>query len=336
MGLADRGAAHRRLPPHTGCPVNVQEVLQSRLLLVTGKGGTGKTTLSATVGRLSAQRGRRTIVCEIDTFRPALTSVLGREPGYEPTRVAPNLDICNVTWREALVEWLGDTVPGKRIVKAILDNRVVQPFLEATPGLRETVILSRVVKLCEQYDQVVVDMPASGHAISLLGVPGVAMNLMRAGPIRDRAQQIKARLSRRDTALVIVALPEEMVVNETVELWERLHQEVPQLQRPMVVLNRSAVPSLSADETALLERLDGDTELAGVAEARELLIAGRWEAGLERGTAEALERLGAEFGSNVVHFSRLGALGGFDGGPERIVQQLAAALARQELAERQA
>ena len=78
-----------------------------------------------------------------------MTSVLGRKPGYEPTRVGPNLDICNVTWREALVEWLGDTVPGKRIVKAILDNRVVQPFLEATPGLRETVILSKIVKLCE-------------------------------------------------------------------------------------------------------------------------------------------------------------------------------------------
>lgn len=316
--------------------MNVQEVLQSRLLLVTGKGGTGKTTLSATVGRLSAQRGRRTIVCEVDTFRPALTSVLGRKPGYEPTRVGPNLDICNVTWREALVEWLGDTVPGKRIVKAILDNRVVQPFLEATPGLRETVILSKIVKLCDQYDQVIVDMPASGHAISLLGVPGVAMNLMRAGPIRDRAQQIKARLSRRDTALVIVALPEEMVVNETVELWERLHKEVPQLRLPLIVLNRSAVPSLSEDETALLERLDADPALAGNPAARELLVAGRWEAGLERGTADALERLRAELEVNVVHFARLGALGGFDGGPERIVQQLAAALARQELAEQRA
>lgn len=316
--------------------MNVQEVLQSRLLLVTGKGGTGKTTLSATVGRLSAQRGRRTIICEVDTFRPALTAVVGKEPGYAPTVVGPNLDICNVTWRDALVEWLGDTVPGKRIVKAILDNRVVQPFLEATPGLRETVILSRIVKLCDEYDQVVVDMPASGHAVSLLGVPGVAMNLMRAGPIRERAMQIKARLARRDTSLVIVALPEEMVVNETVELWGRLHKEVPSLRLPLVALNRSAVPSLSEAERALLDRLETDPDLADDPLAHELLLAGRWEAGLERATAEALQRLRAELDVNVVHFSRLGALGGFDGGPERIVQQLAAALARQELAEQQA
>ncbi|MEC7948376.1 MAG: ArsA-related P-loop ATPase [Myxococcota bacterium] len=334
--LAGPRLAHRWVHPLHGGSVNVQEVLQSRLLLVTGKGGTGKTTLSATVGRLGAQRGRRTVVCEVDTFRPALTAVFGQAPDYEPTRVGPNLDICNVTWRDALVEWLGDTVPGKRIVKAILDNRVVQTFLEATPGLRETVILSKIVKLCDQYDQVVVDMPASGHAISLLGVPGVAMNLMRGGPIRERAVQIKSRLSRRDTALVIVALPEEMVVNETVELWERLHREVPELQLPLVALNRSAAPSLSGDEIALLDRLESDAALSDDPAARELLLAGRWEAGLEEATAQALERLRAELDVNVVHFSRLGALGGYEGGPQRIVQQLAAALARQELAEQQA
>ncbi len=317
--------------------MNVREVLQSRLLLVTGKGGTGKTTLSATVGRLNAQRGRKVIVCEVDTFRPALTAVVGVKPEYAIKRVGDNLDITNITWREALVEWLGDTVPGKRVVKAILDNRLVNTFLEATPGLRETVILSRVVKLCDEYDQVVVDMPASGHAISLLGVPGVAMNLMKAGPIRERAEQIHARLSRRDTALVLVALPEEMVVNETVELWERLSKEVPELRPPLIALNRSAVPSLSDAERALLERLEGEPEVDVVGSpAHELLLAGRWEAGLEKATADALRRLENELQLSVVHFARLGALGGFDGGPERIVQQLAKALARYELAEQRA
>ena len=105
--------------------MKVHEILQSRLLLVTGKGGTGKTTLSATIGWLSAQRGRRSIVCEVDTFRPALTSLMGVAPQYAPTPISPGLDICNVTWREALVEWLGDTVPGKRVVKIILENRLV-------------------------------------------------------------------------------------------------------------------------------------------------------------------------------------------------------------------
>jgi arsenite/tail-anchored protein-transporting ATPase len=326
--------------------VKVHEILQSRLLLVTGKGGTGKTTLSATMGRLGAQRGRRTIVCEVDTFRPALTTLMGARPTYVPTTVAAGLDICNVTWREALIEWLSDAVPGKRVVKLILDNRLVQTFLEATPGLRETVILSRIVKLCDQYDQVIVDMPASGHAVSLLGVPGVALNLMRAGPIREQAELIRRRLAREDTALIIVALPEEMVVNETVELWGRLHKEVPQLRLPLVVLNRSAVPSLSAAERTLLDRLEATDHAARdrgeggavveTSEVDELLRAGSWEAGLEAATSEALERLHRELDVNVVNFARLGALGGFEGGPDRIVQQLAAALVRYELAEQKA
>ncbi len=70
--------------------------------------------------------------------------------------------------------------------------------------------------------------------------------------------------------------------------------------------------------------------------AHELLLAGRWEAGLEQSTANALRRLETELQLSVVHFARLGALGGFDGGPERIVQQLAKALARYELAEQRA
>lgn len=312
--------------------MDVRKLLNSRLILVTGKGGTGKTTVSAAIGRLSAERGARTIVAEVDTFRPALTPMFGQKPTYKPRSVAPRLDICNISWREALAEWLKAHVPGQRVVRRILDNNLVQTFLDATPGLRETVILSRVVTLLEEYDRVVVDMPASGHAISLLGVPKVALGLMRGGPIRERAQVILRHLSAPTTALVIVGLPEEMVVNETVELWERLQAEVPTLRAPLVVLNRAALPSLSAAERTLLERLEA-LEPATLTEAqRELIRAGRWEATLEASTAESLVRLDAELGVPVVPVARLGALGGFSGGPARIVQQVGATLARAELA----
>lgn len=311
--------------------MDVRKLLNSRLILVTGKGGTGKTTVSAALGRLSAERGARTIVAEVDTFRPALTPMLGKKPVYKPTAVAPNLHICNISWREALVEWLKAHVPGQRVVRRILDNKLVQTFLDATPGLRETVILSRVVTLLEQYDRVVVDMPASGHAISLLGVPNVALGLMRGGPIRDRAKVILRHLSAPTTALVIVGLPEEMVVNETVELWQRLQKEVPSLRPPLIVLNRAALPSLSPDERALLERLEALDSSTLTAAQVELIRAGRWEATLEASTAESLTRLDQELGVPVVPVARLGALGGFDGGPVRIVQQVASTLKRAEL-----
>ncbi len=307
--------------------MDIPSLLASRLVMVTGKGGTGKTSFSAALGRVFAERGHRTIVVEVDTFRPALTASLGVAPTYAPRSVAPRLDICNVTWREALEEWLKHAVPAQRVVRKILDNKLVQTFLDATPGVRETVILSRVLTLTEQYDRVVVDMPASGHAISLLGVPQVAIGLMRGGPIRERAEQVQAILGRRDTALCIVGLPEEMVVNETVELWERLSKEVPVLHPPHIVLNRAAVPSLSAAEQTLLKRLDAAT--AGTGAGAELVLAGRWEAGLEEATAQSQERLTAAFGSPPLTFARLGALGGFGGGPPKIVQQMGLALTRE-------
>jgi hypothetical protein len=131
--------------------------------------------------------------------------------------------------------------------------------------------------------------------------------------------------------LVIVALPEEMVVNETIELWEKLHHEVPELPRPTVVLNRAAQPSLSPDERTLIGRLSAQSLSPTAA---ELLLSGQWEADLEGATAEAISRLGAEVGPGLLVFPRLGSLGGFEGGPEKVVRQLAAALQRQALAER--
>ncbi len=311
--------------------MSLRQVLDSRLVMITGKGGTGKSALSAALGSVLAERGLRTIVVEIDVFQPSLTELFGTPPTFQAQSVRPNLDICNITWREALEAWLERTVPGQRIVKLILGNRIVHHFLNATPGVRETVILSRILTLMEQYERVIVDLPASGHAISLLQVPNIAIDLMRGGPIRDRSKELLALFGAASTSLVITALPEEMVVNETVELWESLRERVPMLRLPLVVLNRAALPSLTDAERDLLLRLQ---ESVSNDAARELLRAGAWEASLEESTATALDRIEAELGVPVLHFPRLGALGGFGGGPTRMLQQMASAIQRFELSER--
>ena len=320
--------------------MSVTQLLESRLLFVTGKGGTGKTSLSAAVGRLCAERGHRTVIAEVDSHRPALSAMLGTEPAYEPTAVSDRLYICNISWRDALVEWLERAVPVQRIVRLILGNRIVQVFLNATPGVRETVIFSRILSLTEEFERVIVDMPASGHAVSLLRVPHIALTLMRGGPIRERSEEVVAALGKSTTRLVIVGLPEEMVVNETVELWERVHAVVPELQLGHVVLNRAATPTLADDERTLLSRLSVRFDQGGVespntpeAAAWELLLAGRWEASLEVATAESLGRLEAEVKADLLQFPRLGALGGFERGPAQVVRQMSAALARIQVRE---
>lgn len=308
--------------------MTLTKLLGSRLVMVTGKGGTGKTSLSAAIGSLSAERGRKTLVVEVDNFHPSLTRLFGQVPTNTPKMVSETLGICNITWNAALKEWLEQTVKSKRITKLILDNRMATVFLDATPGAREIVILSKIHHLLESWDQVVVDMPASGHALGILRVPRTATRLMRTGPVRERAEQLLELFRHPATALAIVGLPEEMVVNETVELWEKLRDQVPELQTPMVFLNRSSAPSLTEDEIALLDRLEAAFAEQDNAAAAELLQAGRWEEELETATADAVKRLTETMGAAPVTFPRLGALGGFDGGPQKVVSQMKSALSR--------
>ncbi|MBK9365629.1 MAG: hypothetical protein IPN01_04815 [Deltaproteobacteria bacterium] len=241
---------------------------------------------------------------------------------YEPVEVQPNLFIANLDWLNALKEWVERVIPAKRIVERILENHIVQLFLDATPGNREVVTLSKLVWLSGEFDLVVVDLPASGHATAMLRTPQEVMNLFTAGPLHQRGLEAQALLESPTTHLVLVALPEEMVVNETLETYNKVRAEVPKLKISLLVLNRAARPSLSDDERALLERLSA--AYPSGAEG-ELLLAGRWEATLEAGTASALERLGEEAPQlPLIDVPRLAP----DGGPERLVRNLAAALAR--------
>lgn len=307
----------------------IGSVLDARLILVTGKGGTGKSTVAAALGRVAAESGKRTLVVEVDVRQSAMTGLLGRGAVYEPRPVSARLDVSNITWDRALEEWLERSIPVHRVVRLILNNRLVSLFLDATPGLREVVGLSRIASLCEGYDQVIVDMPASGHALALLQVPWVAQKLVAEGPIQQRAVELIGLLGRADTRMVVVSLPEEIIVNETLELLDRLRVQVPVLAPPLVLLNQIAPPSITADERALLQRLGEALPAEGRAlgPADELLAAGRWEAELEDRSQRALDRL-TGVGAGLFRVPRLGAQGGMQGGPEAVVLQLARTLVR--------
>ena len=311
--------------------MRLQEFISRRLLMLTGKGGTGKTRVAAALGLASGSPDRKVLVAEVDVQRSALAEAFGQPLDYEPVEVAPNVWACNITFQPAMVDWLDRTVRASKIVGLILNNPMVQVFLDVTPGAREIVVLSRVVAYLEEFDQVIVDLPASGHAVSLLKISDTAHKLMRTGPIHQRAGEIMSVLRGPDTALGIVALPEEMVVNETVELYTRLGDILPDLSVPLVFLNRCAAPTMTDDEHKLLARLSTSDGLDQ--RASELLLAGRWDAELERATADSLGRLHSEIGVTVVPFPRLGVLGGFEGGPQKVTKQMSSALRRRMLTE---
>ena len=310
----------------------LQTLFNSHLVMVTGKGGTGKSSLASAIGSMSAAHGRRTIVAEVDSFQPALERTLGAEPSFAPREIRKNLYVTNITWRDALNDWLKNTIAAEKIVRMILKNRVVQLFLDATPGVRETVILSRICALADEYDQVVVDMPASGHALAILRVPHIATSLLKGGPIRERSEQIISLLGDSATSMCIVGLPEEMVVNETIELWGKLKSQNPELGDPLLFLNRSSMPSSTMEEKQLLLDLSNATDLN--AEEEELLLAGRREERLEESTAEALSRLEEAVNCSIINLPRLGALGGLPPGSIRITEQMQTALERERARER--
>lgn len=294
-------------------------------MLVTGKGGVGKTSVSAALGRLAAAQGRRVCLVEADSQQSVLAGIFGRTVGYEPKQVAENLYACNVTWYEALHEWVERVVPSRRIVDAILDNRMVRLFLDAVPGNREVVTLSKITWLSEEFDLVIVDLPASGHATALMQSPKRTMRLFDVGPLHQRSMESQRLLEDPRTHLVLVALPEEMVINETVETHAILRKDVPGLRVPLVILNRSSSPSLDEGERELLTRLsalESSGDAAG--DAAELLLAGRWEMRLEQATAAAIERIHAEMGTALIEVPRLSQ----EEGSGKLVQHLSAALAR--------
>jgi anion-transporting ArsA/GET3 family ATPase len=247
--------------------------------------------------------------------------IFGKPTAYEPVEVEKNLSIANIAWGPALEDWIESIVSMRRLVRLIMKNRVVSLFLQVTPGARDLVMLWRSMELARTFDLVIVDMPASGNAVAMLTVPLTAERLFPAGPIRRCADDLLAMYARPDSRIVLVALPEEMVINETLETLTRLQREVRGLDVSAVLLNRASAPTFTAGERELLTALEAQAK-AGSVEA-EILAAGRWEEGLEAATADALNRLQAA-GRPVVVLPALSR----GEGARRITAQLASALAR--------
>jgi len=302
------------------------DVVNSRLIFVSGKGGVGKTCLTASLGKTSASLGKKTLIIEVDNFHPSFSPIFKKENTYEPVNIEKNLDMCNVTWPTALEDWLVHTIHLKSVVHLVLSNRIAMLFLNATPGAREIVILSKIIHQLDFYDKVIVDLPASGHAFGILRVPTTAISLMRTGPIHDRAKQINAVFSSNKAAIVLSSLPEEMVVNETIEFYDKIRNEIPQFQNITVFLNRTAVPSFSKEEAQLLQQLK--EEQAKHPEWKEYIQAGSWDKELEESTTRAIGRLEEKLGYSIFTFARLGLLGGFEGGIRKVVEQMTSSLNR--------
>ena len=215
-----------------------------RLLFVTGKGGVGKSTVAIALGIAAARRGLRTIVAELSGQERAATA-FGRAsaPGQE-VQLDDQLFAISVDWQPAMEEYLHQRAG--RLGDLLAASRAFHAFAAATPGMRELLSIGKVWELAQDkrrvrgalpFDLVIVDAPATGHALGALRAPRTFAGIARVGPIAHQGRTIDATLrDPAQTGVVAVALPEEMPVEETLLLQRRLRDELG-LELAQVVVN---------------------------------------------------------------------------------------------------
>ena len=247
-------------------------LLSKRLLIVSGKGGVGKSTVTAATALLASRQGLNVIVVEIDTV-PTVLQLLGGsgEVGYVPREVKPRVSVMNIDGFSAIEDYLAAKFGGKRILKRVLKNKIYRYFVAAAPGLKELMCVGKLWDLVENtkgrdgrpvYDLVIADMPATGHGFSHLRMPRTAVDTLKIGFVKEEANKVLRLLQDPErTAMLIVTLAEEMPVNEAIEMRRLVTEE---LHCPMgaIVVN-CVYPSL------LEEREQEENQLRQIQSAME-------------------------------------------------------------------
>jgi len=197
----------------------LDSLLNRRLIVVSGKGGVGKTTVSLAFALLAAARGKRVMLCEIHS-EEQVAHVLERAPiGYKESELLPNVWGVNILPKQAFEEYVLLQIRFRGLYKAVFENRLVQNFIEATPGLGDMVSIGKVYALTESYDLVIVDAPATGHGLALLEIPSIVSQATRMGPLKSDADKIDRLLKDPSkTQVILTTLPEEMPVTEAIEM----------------------------------------------------------------------------------------------------------------------
>lgn len=271
---------------------------RTRLLVITGKGGVGKSTVSAALALALAQSGRRVLLCEVNTGGQA-SALLGHPPaGPELTQLEGELWSVDVRPAEAMREYVLKRIRIERVYRAVFENHLVRSFLRFVPSLAETVMLGKILWHLRQtegdrprWDVLVVDAPATGHALTFLGVPQVLLDTLPSGTMAEEATWMRDLLvDKALTKALVVALPEELPIVESLELAAGLRAL--HLALMAVVLNQATEPRFLPSELTALAPFPG---LEAVARAHVEQA--------ER-TQEAVERLGTT-GAPVLRLPRL-------------------------------
>jgi len=276
----------------------VAGLLDRKLIFVTGKGGVGKTTVAAALALLGAEHGKRTLVCEIDAKGDLADFFETGPTSFQEREVHPSLWAMSMDTEASLKQYLSLQLKMPFVARIGPLARMFDFVATAAPGVKEIVTVG---KLCwevreRHYDLVVVDASPTGHIIGQLSAPQAINQLVQVGLVRQQTGWMLDILGNPEiTGLAIVATPEEMPVNETIELSGRISRET-NVDLAAIIVNRVLPELFSRGEEEVFERLSApgavgvlEQSLGGSPEP--LLEAARLAVTLRRTRAGHLERL---------------------------------------------
>jgi anion-transporting ArsA/GET3 family ATPase len=274
------------------------DLLDRRLIFVTGKGGVGKSTIASALALLGARLGKRTLACEFDA-KGDLADLFSAPPtDFTPTEIQPGLFVMSMDTEESLKEYLRLQLKVPFVARMGPLARSLDFVANAAPGVKEILTVGKVVWETKQrnYDLVVVDASATGHVVAQLSAPQAIGELVKVGLVRDQTRWLSEILDDPTiTGAVIVAAPEEMPVNESLELAERIRTET-NVDLAGVIVNRVLPELFSRDEEEVFEALRApevvaELEAAAQGPVEPLLEAAELAVGLRRTRTEHLDRL---------------------------------------------
>lgn len=217
----------------------------ARLLFVTGKGGVGKTTIAAALGARLASEGSRVLLVELGADRGAAALFHKRGLGTEPVLLAPRLWGVRVEPRALVESYFTRLLRLPFLARRLFASATFNAITAAAPGVTEFLLLEHLLQWADpgllsrrRYEHVIVDGPACGHAVRLLRTPRSIATMVPGGPIGSVARRLLGLLADHErTRVVLVTIPDEMAVNETIETHAALANDLAlHMTRP--VLNR--------------------------------------------------------------------------------------------------
>jgi anion-transporting ArsA/GET3 family ATPase len=275
-------------------------LLDRKLLFVTGKGGVGKTTVAAALALLAAERGKKTLVCEVDAKGNLADFYETGPTRFEEREIQPNLWAMSMDTEASLKQYLSLQLRLPLVARIGPLAHMFDFVATAAPGVKEIVTVGKLVWEVRErhYDLVVVDAAPTGHIVGQLAAPQSINQLVQVGLVRQQTGWMLEILGDPSmTGLIIVSTPEEMPVSETIDLTHRTKSET-NVDLAAIVVNRVLPELFGRGEQEVFDRLDQpeaidilDDVLGGP--VQPLFDGARMAVTLRRTRTEHLERLRA-------------------------------------------